>query len=72
MSADRKIHIEIKKGSFAEMEELDIEYYASISWKESAANAEQMRRMIWSKEYNLNKERNVSVAKLKGERNDLE
>jgi hypothetical protein len=73
MEKKRKIAMVVTAGSFAEAEERDVEYYASISWKESAENAEQMRRMIWSEEYNnQDKERKVSVAKLKEDRDDFE
>jgi len=73
MPQKRAIAMIVKKGSFAEAAEADIQYYAGITWQESAANAEEMRRMIWSNEYNSqNKERKVSVAMLKEDRDDFE
>lgn len=61
------------KGSFAEAEESAVQYYAGITWQESAANAEEMRRMIWSSKYNSrDKERKVAVAQLKEDRDDFE
>ena len=46
MSLKRNIDMVANKGSFDEAEEVEIEYYASIDWKESARNVEKMRRMI--------------------------
>ncbi|MEO7766304.1 MAG: hypothetical protein ABIS01_02720 [Ferruginibacter sp.] len=62
----------IKKASFTEAEDIDVEYYASINWKESAINVEEMRRMIWSKEYNSDPSRTISIAALKDDRDDFE
>ena len=64
MSLKRNLDLMANKGSFADAEELEIEYYASIDWKESARNVERMRRMIWGKEYSLKPVRNVVVAGL--------
>jgi hypothetical protein len=73
MPQKRKIAMVVRKGSFAEAAEADIQYYASITWKESAASAEAMRRMIWSSEYiNQDKVRKVAVAQLKEDRDDVE
>ncbi|MBL7702743.1 MAG: hypothetical protein JNM14_10855 [Ferruginibacter sp.] len=60
-----------KKVSFAEAEELEVEYYASVDWKESAKKVEQMRRMIWSKEYEVGMVKIMAIAGLKDERNDI-
>ena len=65
MSSKRNIEIVGLKGSFAEAEEIDIEYYASIDWKESAVNVERMRRAIWKNEYALKPDRTVTVTHLK-------
>jgi hypothetical protein len=71
MEQKRKMQMVVTKMSFEEAEEADIEYYASISWKESAEKAAQIRRMIWSEEYSKqDKERQVSVAKLKDRGNE--
>jgi hypothetical protein len=73
MEKKRKIAMVVTKLSFEEAEEADIAYYANLTWKESAANVEEMRRMIWNDEYKLqNKERKVLVAKLKEDRDDFE
>ncbi|MEO6406133.1 MAG: hypothetical protein ABIY51_05950 [Ferruginibacter sp.] len=73
MDVKRKIQLVVKKVSFAEAEEADVEYYANINWKESVKNVEEMRRMIWSEEYKLNnKVRYILVAKLKDERDGVE
>ena len=69
MSLKRSIDMVANKGSFDDAEELEIEYYASIDWKESARNVERMRRMIWGKEYSLKPDRNVVVAGLYADRN---
>ena len=55
-----------------EVEELDLDYYAKLNWKESVKNAELLRKMVWSKEYLLPIERTIRVGKLKDERNEFE
>ena len=72
MEEKNKIAMVVRSVSFAEAEELDIEYYAKISWKESAKNVETMRRAIWSKEYKAGKIKNISIAKLTDDRDDFE
>jgi hypothetical protein len=73
MAEKRKIAMVVAKMTFAEAEEADIEYYASIGWKESAEGAEQIRRMIWSEAYGKQEtDRVVSVAKLNDDRDDFE
>jgi hypothetical protein len=72
MEEKRKIAMVTKIVSFAEAEDLDVEYYASINWKVSATNVEEMRRMIWSKEYNADRVRIISIARLKDDRDDFE
>ncbi|MEO6732851.1 MAG: hypothetical protein ABIN01_16630 [Ferruginibacter sp.] len=64
MDEKRRITMEAKKVSFAAAEDLEIEYYAGISWKESVSNVEEMRRMIWNEEYKLGRVRSISIAKL--------
>ena len=60
------------KLSFAAAEENDVIYYAGINWKESAANAELMRKMIWHKEYTIEMSKVLRKSKLKDDRNDFE
>ena len=72
MDQKRKITTQGKKTSFAEAEENDVVYYAGINWKESAANAELMRKMIWHKEYEKEMSKVLRKGKLKDDRNDFE
>jgi predicted DNA-binding protein (UPF0251 family) len=72
MEEKSKIAMVVRTASFAEAEELDVEYYASLSWGESAKNVEIMRRTIWSKEYKAGKNKNISIAKLTDDRDDFE
>jgi len=73
MSKERKIEMVVTKVSFAEAEEADIAYYASIDWKESVATVEEMRRQIWSKQYKSGKIENIiKKAGLKEERDEFE
>ena len=72
MDEKRKIQMGVKKVSFAEAEDLDIAYYAGTNWKESATNVEEMRHMIWSEEYKLDRVRVISIAGLKDDRDDFE
>ena len=69
MSLKRNIDMVANKGSFDEAEEVEIEYYASIDWKESARNVEKIRRMLWWKEYSLKPDKTVGVAGLYADRN---
>lgn len=71
MDQDRKIPMLMTKGSFAEAEDLDVEYYAGISWKESVSNVEEMRQMIWNKEYTLERDRGIAISRLKDDRDEL-
>lgn len=59
------------KASFAEAEEMEVEYYANLDWKESAKNVEQMRKMIWSKEYEIGMLKTMAIAGLKEDRDDI-
>ncbi len=72
MEKKRKIEMVVKKVSFAEAEELDIEYYASLDWKESISNAEELRKMVWKKEYKNGVEKVFLIAKLKDDRDEFE
>jgi hypothetical protein len=72
MEKKRKIKMEVKKVSFAEAEELDLEYYAGLNWKESVTVAEEMRKMCWDKEYKQGRVKTVVIGKLKEDRDELE
>jgi hypothetical protein len=61
-----------QKASFAEAEEMEVAYYAALDWKESAKNVEQMRKMIWSKEYEIGMLKTMAIAGLKEDRDDFE
>lgn len=54
----------VQMGSFAEAEEQEVSYYASISWKESAAVAEELRKSIWSEAYKNRKEMVHTIQKV--------
>ena len=62
----------VRKGSFAEAEELDVEYYANVDWKESVATVEAMRRMYWDKEYKKGMVKVIAKGKLKDNRDEFE
>lgn len=51
---------------------MDIEYYASIDWKESAAIVEGMRRRIWGDDYPGKIEKVIRRASLKDLTDDFE
>lgn len=72
MSKERKIAMEVRKVSFAEAEEADVEYYANVDWKESAATVEEMRRGIWSEEYEKGMDKVIRKSLLKEDRDDIE
>lgn len=72
MEKKRKISMVIRKGSFAEVEEMDIEYYAAIDWKESVATVEKMRKMFWSKEYKRGMVKMIAKGNLKDDRDEFE
>ena len=72
MEKKRKIEAAVRKVSFAEADELDVEYYASIDWKESVSNAEKLRKMVWKKEYKKGIEKIIRIAHLKDERDEFE
>jgi len=72
MEKKRKIAMVFRKVSFAEAEEMDIEYYANVDWKESAETVEEMRRMFWNKEYKEGMVKVVSRGKLNDDRDDIE
>ena len=71
MSIDNIIEKVGHKASFAEAEEMEIEYYANLDWKESAKNVEQMRKMIWSKEYEIGMLKTMAIAGLKDDSDDI-
>lgn len=70
MYNDNKIVGVGQKATFAEAEEMEVEYYANLSWKESATNVEQLRKMIWSKEYEIGMLKTMAIAGLKEDRDD--
>lgn len=59
-------------GTFEEAEERDIEYYASLSWEESARWVEEMRKKLWGKSYPSVIEKIFRVALLTDDRDDIE
>ena len=63
-----------RKLSFAEAEEEDVAYYASLDWKESVSIVEQMRTNIWDEEYRRHDkvERIIRKASLTEDRDDFE
>lgn len=67
-----KVERVIRKVSFAEAEEIDIEFYAFQNWKDSAELVEEMRKGIWSKEYKEGMKKTGSIGKLQDERDDFE
>jgi hypothetical protein len=72
MEKKRKIMMEVKKVSFAKAEEIDIDYYANLDWKESVSTVEQMRKMFWDKEYKTGMIKVIAKGKLKEDRDDFE
>lgn len=62
----------VRKVSFAEAEELDIEYYAFIDWKESAKIVEGIRREIWNEDYPGKMEKIIRKVSLKDLTDDFE
>jgi 16S rRNA U516 pseudouridylate synthase RsuA-like enzyme len=62
----------VKEVSFAEAKEIEVPYYASVGWKESAAVVEEMRKGIWAEEYKKEMEKVVSRGHLKEDRDDIE
>jgi hypothetical protein len=72
MSITRKIEMVGSKVSFAQAEEEEVSYYASLDRKESVAIVEQMRKMIWDKEYLQPMIKEVRWANLKEVRNEFE
>ena len=71
MHINKKIEPVIKKGSFAEAEESEINYYAKLTWKESAAYVEEMRKQIWYNEYPGKIENIIRKGSLKEDRDDF-
>lgn len=59
-------------GTFEEAEERDIEYYAGLSWEESARWVEEMRKKLWWKNYPSAIEKIFRVALLTEDRDDIE
>ncbi len=72
MEKKRKIEIVARKVSFAEAEDLDVEYYANVDWKESVSTVEEMRKSIWSREYKEGMLKVISKGKLNDDRDDIE
>jgi len=64
----------IWKGILEEAEEREIEYYASVKWSDNARNVEQLRKMIWKKEYEQHDkpEPVFNVASLTDDRDDIQ
>lgn len=63
--------MEVRKGSFADAEESDVEYYAIVDWKESVAIVEEMRKMFWDKEYKKGMVKVIAKGKLKDDRDEF-
>jgi hypothetical protein len=72
MEKKRQIDMVVKKVSFAEADEIDVEYYANVDWKESVATVEAMRKMCWDKEYKEGMVKVIAKGKLKDERDAIE
>jgi len=72
MLGNNKINKEVSKSSFAEAEEIEVTYYAKISWQESVSAVEEMRKRIWNKEYHKGIEKIIKKASLKEDRDDIE
>ncbi len=74
MNKKRKIELIVRKVTFEQAEEEDVEFYAKNSWKNSAEIVEEMRRSIWNQAYNSNSKREKVIFKagLKDERDDFE
>ncbi len=72
MSIKRKIEMVGSNISFAQAEEEEILFYASLDRKESVAIVEQMRRMIWDKEYLQPMIKEVRWKNLKDDRDEFE
>jgi hypothetical protein len=72
MSITRKIEMVGNNVSFAQAEEDEILYYASLDRKESVAIVEQMRKMIWDKEYLQPMSKEIRWANLKEDRDEFE
>ena len=72
MSLKNKIEMEGSSASFAQAEEGEILYYASLDRKKSVAIVEQMRKMIWDKEYLQPMEKKIRWANLKEDKDEFE
>lgn len=73
MEKQRKMAMVVRIVTFAEAEEIDIEYYAGLDWKQSATTVEEMRRGIWADEYEQKPDRSfVGISKLNDDRDDIE
>lgn len=71
MEKDRSDWV-IKKLSFAESEEFDIDCYASMNWKESAGIVEEMRKQFWGNDYPGKVEKIIRRVSLKELTDDFE
>ena len=72
MSLKNKIEMEGSSAFFAQAEEDEILYYASLDRKKSVAIVEQMRKMIWDKEYLQPMKKEIRWANLKEDRDEFE
>jgi hypothetical protein len=72
MEKKRKIPMVVRKVSFEEADEIDLEYYANVDWKESVATVEAMRKMFWDKEYKKGMVKVMAKGKLKEDRDAIE
>lgn len=72
MSVNNKIGMVGSIASFANAEEEEVLYYASLNRNESVAIVEQMRKMIWDKEYLKPMSKEVRWGNLKEDRDEFE
>lgn len=72
MNENKKIEVVGNKVSFEQAEKEEVMYYASLSRNESVAIVEQMRKMIWGKEYLQPMNKEVRWVNLKEDRDEFE
>jgi len=73
MESKRKIALVGNKfTSFAEAEDADVVYYASLSLRQRLMQAEELRKMIWEEEYKFPAGKEFSKANLKDDRDGFE
>ncbi len=63
--------MEGSSASFAQAEEEEVSYYVTLDRKESVAIVEQMRKMIWDKEYLQPMSKEIRWANLKEDRDEF-